>query len=243
MSCLLCRTGSFCSGECMETHENHQKYCAAICMLEEIEWEKKKKALVCGVDAEKLPYKLKKKLVKLVGERPTLKFLLNNENVEGLWDTGAMVSLLNEEFVNENFPDAKIETVAEFLGKEDLKLTVANKKEMSVIGVVVLQFGIAGMPDMFEIPFLVTDEPLSQPILGYNTIEYLVSNFGNVLNLPASMVSLFGSQLTDRPEVLVNVVESGSKIHKLSQEARLQKRLVLNPGSVMKIRCKFMILS
>ena len=26
-------------------------------MLEQIEWEKKKKALVCGVDAEKLPLK------------------------------------------------------------------------------------------------------------------------------------------------------------------------------------------
>ena len=96
----------------MEAHENHQKYCAAICMLEEIEWEKKKKALVCGVDTEKLPLKLKKKLVKLVGERPILKCLLNGEKVEGLWDTGAMVSLLNKIFVDEHFPDAKIEPVA-----------------------------------------------------------------------------------------------------------------------------------
>ena len=173
---------------CLEAHESHREYCGAICMLEQIEWEKKKKALVCGIDSEKLPLKLKRKLVKLVGERPTLKFLLNNKNIEGLWDTGAMVSLLNKMFVLENFPDAKIESVAEFLGEEDvndLKLTVANKKEMSVIGVVVLQFGVQGMSDMFEIPFLVTDEELSQPFLGYNTIEYLVSNFGHVINLPA----------------------------------------------------------
>ena len=95
----------------MDSHESHHKYCAAICMLEEIEWEKKKKALVCGVDAEKLPLKLKRKLVKLVGERPTLKFLLNNKNVEGLWDTGAMVSLLEEAFVGEHFPDVKIQTL------------------------------------------------------------------------------------------------------------------------------------
>ena len=223
----------------MEAHENHQKYCAAICMLEEIEWEKKKKALVCGVDTEKLPLKLKKKLVKLVGERPILKCLLNGEKVEGLWDTGAMVSLLNKMFVDEHFPDAKIETVAEFLGNEELKLTVANKKEMSVIGVIVLQFGVEGLPDMFDIPFLVTDEPLSQPILGYNTIEYLVSNFGHRINLPASMVSLFGNQLTDRPEVLVNIVEAGSKISEISREARVQKRQVLKRGSVEKVRCKF----
>ncbi len=223
----------------MELHEGHQKFCASICKLEEIEWEKKKKALVCGVDAEKLPLKLKKKLVRLVGARPTLKFLLGGLDTEGLWDTGAMVSLLNETFVQENFPEAKIETLAEFLGNEDLKLTAANKKEMSVIGIVVLKFGIAGTPDMFEIPFLVTDEPLSQPILGYNTIEYLVSNFGNSIDLPASMVSLFGSQLKDRPEVLVNIVEAGSNISELSHAAKVQKRQVLSPGCVLKVRCKF----
>ena len=226
----------------MDLHENHRQYCKAICMLEQIEWEKKKNALVCGVDSEKLPLKLKRKLVKLVGERPTLKFLLNNTHTEGLWDTGAMVSLLDTVFLAEHFPDAKIETLAEFLGEEDMndfRLTVANKKEMSVVGVVVLQFGVEGMPEMFEIPFLVTDDPLSQPILGYNTIEYLVSNFGNVVNLPESMVSLFGSQLTDRPEVLVNVVETGSRITDLSQSAKVQCRQILGPGSVCKVRCKF----
>ena len=223
----------------MERHDGHQKYCAAICMLEEIEWEKKKKALICGVDTEKLPLNLKKKLVKLVGKRPTLNCLLNGINVVGLWDTGAMVSLLNSEFVREHFPDAKIESISEFLGNEELKLTVANKQEMSVVGVVVLQFGVVRMPDMFEIPFLVTDEPLSQPILGYNTIEYLVSNFSHVVNLPASMVSLFGNQLTDRPEVLVNLVEAGSQISEILCVARVQKREVLKPGSVLKVRCKF----
>ena len=226
----------------MESNLQHHQYCAAICMLEQLEWEKKKKALVCGVDAEKLPLKLKKKLVKLVGERPILNFLLNNKKISGLWDTGAMVSLLNRLFLLKHFPEAKIQTIAEFLGEEDVKdfkLTVANKKEMSVVGVAVLQFGVEGMPDMFDIPFLVTDEEMSQPILGYNTIEHIVSNFGNVLNLPASMVSLFGSQLTDRPEVLVNVVEAGSKITELSQEARVQRREVLKPGTFRKVRCKF----
>ena len=95
----------------MEHHESHQKYCAAICILEEIEWEKRKKALICGVDIEKLPLNLKKRLVKLVGKRPTLNCLLNGRKVEGLWDTGAMVSLLNSEFVSDQFSDAIIESI------------------------------------------------------------------------------------------------------------------------------------
>ena len=235
----MCRTGTYCSAACLETHDNHNKYCAAICALEGIEWEKRKRTLVCGVDGEKLPLKLKRKLIKLVGERPTLKFMLNNTDAEGLLDTGAMVSLLNRTFVDEHFPGTKIETIADFLGQEDFKLTTANKDEMSVSGVVVLEFGVPGNPNMFDIPFLVTDDPLSQPILGYNTIEYLVSNFANVINMPASIKSLFGNQLTDRPEVLVSVIESGCKITDLTQEARVQNRQVLKPGDVCKVRCKF----
>ena len=181
----------------------------------------------------------KETLVKQVGKRLTLNYLLNGRKVEGLWDTGAMVSLLNSEFVSDQFPDAMIESISSFLGNEELKLTAANKQEMSVVGVVVLQFGVDGVSDMFDIPFLVTDEPLSQPILGYNTIEYLVNNFSNVVNLPASMVSLFGKQLTDHPEVLVDIVEAGSKILEISRETRVQKRQILKPGSVVKVRCKF----
>ena len=59
--------------------------------------------------------KLKKKLISLVGERPVTKVFLDNVAVEGLWDTGAMVSMLSREFVQNNFPGVKIHPVTDFI--------------------------------------------------------------------------------------------------------------------------------
>ena len=51
------------------------------------------------IDAEKLPLNMKLKLVKLVGERPVVNIYLNDKKVKGLWDTGAMISLMNRKFL------------------------------------------------------------------------------------------------------------------------------------------------
>ena len=160
----------------MRAHVNHQQYCAAICSLQELETRKQLKTCVYGVDSDKLPYKVMRKLVKLVGSRPLVKFLLNGKYEEGLWDTGAMISLLNSAFLRKHYPDVPIQTVAEFLGENEkgLVLTAANKSELNVKGVAVLNFGTEQNHDLFQIPFLITDDEISRPILGYNTIEYLV---------------------------------------------------------------------
>ena len=38
VGCLKCGCGKYCSRECLEKHENHKKYCASICALEDLEF-------------------------------------------------------------------------------------------------------------------------------------------------------------------------------------------------------------
>ena len=54
-------------------------------------------------DSEKLPYQMKLNLIRLVGERPMVSIYLNDIEVNGLWDTGAMISLINEEHLLQHF--------------------------------------------------------------------------------------------------------------------------------------------
>ena len=68
--CSACKTGCYCSETCLRAHENHQQYCTAICSLQEYETKKQLKQCVYGIDSDKLPYKVKRKLVKLVGAHP-----------------------------------------------------------------------------------------------------------------------------------------------------------------------------
>ena len=68
------------------------------------------KSEIFVTDSNKLPHKMKLQLVKLVGERPLVNVRLNGKGIRGLWDTGAMISLINENLLQELF----------LLGSQDL---------------------------------------------------------------------------------------------------------------------------
>ena len=162
--------GKYCSKKCLDSHENHSQYCSAICVLEDIEYQKRKKRDISVSDSEKLPLNMKLTLIKLVGERPLVRISLNGKTVECLWDTGSMISLVSKQFLEDQFPRVTINPVEEFMEKESLTLTAANNSEVLIEGVAVLNFGVTQQIDLFQVPFLVTSENISRPIMGYNII-------------------------------------------------------------------------
>ena len=103
--------------------------------------------------------------------------LLNGVACEGLWDTGSMVSLLNSSWFRKHFPDVKIWNLTEFLEGDNLHLFAANNTPVEIEGVAVLQFSVDGSTP-FPVPFLITQNELTQPIIGFNVIEYVVESGG-----------------------------------------------------------------
>ena len=238
ISCPECSGGKYCSETCIEQHENHAKYCPWITRLEKLETVKRMKKEIFMVDAEKLPYKMKLELVRLVGERPMVNVQLNGSETKGLWDTGAMISLVSKTFLRENLPDVKVHSLSEFM-KGSLTLTAANKSEIGVDGVVILDFGVDESQKLFQVPFLVTSQELSSPIIGYNTIEHLVRNYRKEMNLSESLCKFVDSLTSlDKAEVVVNLIEKGGEIKELTSEAKLDKNVVVYPGSCEKVKCK-----
>ena len=185
-SCDKCKCGRYCSAQCLNNHDSHAEYCEMICSVERIENEKRMRSEIFVNNDDRLPYKTKLKLIRLVGERPLVKIRLNGVEVKGLWDTGAMISLINKIFLAKHFPDAKIESIGDFTG-ENFSLTAANQSEVRIEGVVVLEFGVGESGDLFRVPFLVTEDEISAPIIGYNIIEHLVSNYSDQMDLPKSL--------------------------------------------------------
>ena len=92
--CGGCKATSYCSIGCQMSHHNHHKvYCAMITSLENLEREKLYHGFSvrqCQVD-----FRTKKKLVRLVGEKPVVSCNLGARKTEVLWDTGSMVSLVD----------------------------------------------------------------------------------------------------------------------------------------------------
>jgi hypothetical protein len=237
VSCPKCRCRSHCSTDCMKEDDGHPLWCSWICRLERLETQKRMKQEINMVDAEKLPRNMKLKLVKLVGERPLVNIHLNNKKIQGLWDTGAMISLINRLFLEENFPDVTIHSISDFIG-EGLTLTAANKSRIDIDGVAVLEFGVAE-EGLFQVPFLVTSQEISSPIIGYNTIEHLVKNFRHQMNLSESLCDLVETLSScEKANAMVNLIEKGTGIKELNSEAKLEKNVVVHPGCCEKVRCR-----
>ena len=201
-----------------------------ICNLEKIEHEKRMRNEILITDSEKLSYKMKLQLIRLVGERPLVNIYLNDEEVQGLLDTGAMISLVNEKYLYKKFPDINIYSLSEFTG-DDFILTAANKSKLDVQGVAILDFGVSKFQRLFQVPLLVTSDEISCPIIGYNIIEHLVTNFKNKLNLSESLVNVMGSLSTEKADRMVNLIQKGGEVSELRREAKLQK-------GCERIRCK-----
>ena len=238
LACEKCFTGCYCSSECMNKNENHTTYCPIICDVQQHETKKRIAAEIFSVDSEKLPLKMKRKLISLVGERPVVKIYLNKKEIKGLWYTGAMVSVINELFLAENFPGVETVPIEDFVGKRDFNVSVANQGSLNIQGIAILRFGVAEDDVLFEIPFLVTADQLSNTIIGYNTIEHLATNFREQLDMSKTLSRVIVPLSEENGESMVNLLQAGSEVKELSQEAKLVKTAVIYPGCVDKVRCK-----
>ena len=221
-SCPLCLCGNYCSEKCMQAHYNHSQYCTAVCTLENLGNERKRNTEIFISNTEKL----------------LVNIFLNRKKINGLWDTGAMISLMNENYLHEHFPGVHIYSVNEFTGKESLQLTAANQSLVCVKGVAILSFGVKENNDLFDIPFLLTSENISNPIIGYNTIEHFVNNFKETIDIPVSLSQVIGSLSVSSAASMVNIVEEGGKFSELTSEVKLERKTIIFPGCVKKVKCR-----
>ena len=223
MMCEKCGCGCYCSSECMRKHKNHTEYCPVICNLEKLENEKRMAVKIFASDSVKLPYKMKMKLIRSVGENPMVNFYLDNVCVNGLWDTGSMVSVVNEKFLQSYFPDVKIRSVEDVTGNNKLTVTVANQGALNVKGIAILNFGVEEKQPLFQIPFLVTPDTTTNAIIGYNTIEHLVTNFEGKSDMPTLLTKVIASLSMQNADSMVNLIQRGGEIGQLSAETKLEK--------------------
>ena len=175
--CKACKSGCYCSEACRDSHvpsDAHQTFCSHIQQLEALEKAKR----VCEVrEASQVRGHVRRKLVNLIGEKPMVVCSIDGVHTEVLWDTGAMVSMVNGKWLRTNYPDLPIMPVMDFLEGDNLHLCTANNTKVVVEGVVVMAVTI-GTTTM-SVPFVVSADDLAQPIIGYNVIKEFVKSAGS----------------------------------------------------------------
>ena len=226
----------YCSKDCQKAHHaHHSEYCSMIVDLKIIETEKLYKEK--SVRQVQVDDKLKKKLVKLVGDKPMLSCQLGGKSLSVLWDTGSMVSLVDRKWIRKNFPHSRIYSVSEFLENSELNLKAANSTLIQFDGVALLELKLGNEQEGVLVPVLVASNDIAEPILGYNVIEHLVLN-GTPEQQMADRTSLKGKSSGVDFEPLTAVIQENAENPDFLTNVRTSKAIRVPAGHKVRVRCR-----
>ena len=197
----------YCSRACQKKHwPDHKVLCTAISHLankvEPKELDPNNHTFVSHLTPQQ-----QATVVGLVGKRCTVKGEINRHSVDVLWDTGAQVSIISNEFLKRNFPDAVARDISELLNTK-LNLTAANGSEMPYIGWVELNFRLSSCNNDLKVPFLVTEQYLDSPLIGFNVIEEIIKDSNEDVALSQAVTASFIDLDSQTASVFVNFIEN-----------------------------------
>ena len=106
-------------------------------------------------------------MIRLVGRKCTVKCLLNGVETEALWDTGAQVPIIPNNWVRRFSPGTDVRDIAELLFMDGLDLKTANGTDLPYKGWVELTFTLAedNSQHSIQVPFLVAKDSIDMPIM------------------------------------------------------------------------------
>ena len=157
------------------------------------------------------------KISALVGNKCMIDCNLNGIKTKALWDTGSQVSVISKPLLRSSFGETEIKNLAALLGGHTrLEVRAANDTPIPYCGFVELEFSLSGEQDASPIvvPFLVTENSLANPIIGYNVIEELVktpmsvseNNCTQEANSSKLLLNAMAASFHKKPETLEALV-------------------------------------
>ena len=128
--CSRCKASKYCSPECQQSHSGqHEPLCSAIKQLEEQNNGSNDSQTIFATHVT--PRK-RLQIAKLVGGSCVVPCLINGNEVNVLYDTGAQVSMISHDWMRRNLIECELKSIQDLLGTE-LDLTAANGTKYHVL--------------------------------------------------------------------------------------------------------------
>ena len=167
----VCKLVRYCSRSCQKKHwGEHKILCTAIKNISLPTERGLGDSADENVFMSHLTTSQQSTVAKLVREKCHVRCELNGMETNVLRDTGAQVSIIPERVIREKFPNLQIKHISELLGiGANLKLEAPNGTRIRYSGWVGINFKLLdNTANEISVPFFVTREELSIPIIGYN---------------------------------------------------------------------------
>ena len=218
----------YCSVGCQQRHRKvHKVLCNSIKFLSKLEEDKARAKcdFVSHLNSEQ-----QKHLVQLVGRRCVVSCGIGGKRSRSLWDSGSQVSLVSFRWLKQNIGDVEIRDISELLDAE-LQIEGVDGNVLPYMGYVILEFQM-GTATLF-VPFLVTKENLSQPLIGFNVIETLAKQGVHLKEFKEG----FGEVSEDNLSALVNFLKT-TEPERLAQVHTYKSGATIHAGKTVSIPCK-----
>lgn len=164
--CASCKKVLYCSKSCQVEHWTvHKNHCAQIS---------------CDTIHAKTPkQKTQVKVAPLIGKKYLIDCYIQGKMTRALWDSGSQVTIIDEEWKEENLPNVKLRDICELLeADKTLNIMAANGESMPYIGWVEVTLKLAshGAPvaEVIVPTLVMSGASLARPIIGSNVIGLIV---------------------------------------------------------------------
>ena len=146
--------------------------------------------------------------------------------------------------MRKHFPLVEIQDIKDLLESTvDLELTTANFTKLPYSGWVKVDFELinsgVNLTNALEVPMLVTEFSLDQPIIGYNVIEKMVKNNNapDEQNLLLLLSASFPGTSSSNLNAFVNYIQTKS-VDEICVVKNGKRNINVPSGHTVKVRCR-----
>ena len=163
---------------------HHKTICISIATLHD---QHKEKTYKSGSYSTNLTPKEKNNVAELIGDKCLIQCGINESEASVSLDTGAHVSIISEDYMQQSNPGAEITHISHILDKPDsMRVQCGNQADIPFNSFTVMQLNVGdeGVSCHVDVPFLITTNFIHHPIAGFNAIRHIAkeSSDFNFLN-------------------------------------------------------------
>ncbi|XP_061896494.1 uncharacterized protein LOC133645661 [Entelurus aequoreus] len=180
----------------------------------------------------------------LVGNKSLLDCLISGYPVSVLFDSGSQVSIIDRDWANTHIPNYAVRPLKELI-EENLDVYAVNGQAIPYDGWVEFTVNPAGNdnPNLtIQVPFLVSQLSLSQPLVGANVIEAIIKRSESSGDAAARVTSLLCRAFkmeADEIKAMVNILQVPHEANCDQVTVRVGKDNIIIPaGKTVHVWCR-----
>ena len=119
--------------------------------------------------------KEKNKVAELIGDKWLIQCRLNKREAPVLLNTGAQVSIVSEDYMQQNHPDAEIKHISHILDERySMRVLWENQADIPLNSFTVMKLNVGDetVHCHVDVPFLITIDHIHHPTVGLNVIRH-----------------------------------------------------------------------